>query len=110
MNDRDTIKLNAVPIPKRFMLMGQVIEVEWDKALNHKDDSIGMAVYRENKILLQLGGELFPIPSEQTEQVFLHELIHWIFESLNRKDLKTDEVLVEQIANLVHQAFKTAEY
>ena len=106
----DIIKLNVVPIPKRFMLMGQMIEVEWDELLHHNEDSLGMAVYSENKVLLQPSIKGQPTVKDQMEEVFLHELFHWVFKLLGRRDLRTDETLVEQIANLVHQAYKTAEY
>lgn len=104
------IKLNDVPIPRRFMLMGEIIEVEYTDDLIYKSDDVGHARYRENKIILQRNTETHPIPRAQIEHNFYHELMHFVFEKLNRSEMRSDEMLVDQIAGMLHQAQRTACY
>ena len=97
-------------IPKRFQLYGQTIEVVMDPTIGHNSDCRGLADYRNNKIMLQLPGEQVPCPQSQIEQSFLHELVHYLFDMAGYPDDRKDEVKVERISNLLHQALVTAEY
>ena len=63
-----------------------------------------------NLIRIQPSNSTSPLPQDKVEHVFFHELLHAIFYKLGRNQLKDDEELVEQMAGLLHQAFKTAEY
>lgn len=97
-------------IPKRFQLYGQTIEVVEKPDLLHTDDCRGMAKYRDSRIELQSSSKDNPMPAAQVEQVFCHELVHFLFHMAGYTDDRGDEVKVERISNLLHQALSTAEY
>jgi hypothetical protein len=97
-------------IPKRFKLYGQTINVGWDAKLLHSDDARGMAQYRDNKITLQSSGEHNPHPDTHTEQAFCHELTHYLFHLAGYPEDRADEIKVDRIAQLLHQALTTMEY
>lgn len=97
-------------IPKRFMLYGQSVEVGYDPALLHKDDARGLAIYRDNKIVLQSSSESNPIPQGQIEQAFCHELMHFLFNAAGYSEDRADEAKVDRLGHLLHQALETAIY
>ncbi len=94
-------------IPKTFQLFGQTITVEIDPDLSHEDDASGAALYRTNKIKLTPSTSTDPKIPAQIEKVFLHELMHWIFYMAGESKLRSNEKLVDLIANLLHQALTT---
>ena len=95
-------------IPKRFKLFGQTIEVEFDSDLAFKDDDVGQACYRENKIKLQEPEKDRPL--EQIESIFWHEVVHFICFVLGYHDQRTDEAFVNRFGNAIHQIISTMEY
>lgn len=97
-------------IPSSFYLFGQKIAVEWVDALIDGEDCTGLSVYRRNVIQLQKSNSGIIRSASQLESTFLHELVHYIFFMLGKDDLRKDEVLVDTIAKLLHQAMTTAEY
>jgi hypothetical protein len=97
-------------IPKRFKLYGQTIEVIMDNHLDFNDDRRGEADYRNNKIRLQPAGSQLLHPLTHIEQAFLHELFHFIFDNAGYPDDRKDEIKIERLSNLLHQALSTAEY
>jgi hypothetical protein len=97
-------------IPKRFQLYGQTIEVVMDPTIGYNDDRGGAADYRNNTIHLQSPGEQTPLPQAHVEQIFCHELVHYLFDMAGYPDDRKDEIKVERISNLLHQALTTAEY
>jgi len=94
-------------IPKEFKLMGQTIRVKYVKRLAYKDDAEGYARYRDQEILIQESSENWPRTQEQIEHTFCHELIHYILEKLNEKELRDNEKFVDTFAGLLHQALTT---
>jgi hypothetical protein len=98
-----------VIIPKRFKIFGQTIEVEFHDNLVSKNDEVGHACYRENKIRLQGNTKSVPRPREQTEQGYLHEVVHIIFDQIGKDELRKDEGLVDLFANALHQILTTSE-
>ena len=101
-------------IPDRFKIFGQTITVEWDKQLTNEEDSVGLAVYRRNAIMLQPSTEGKPLSDDQIEQAYLHEVLHFAFKRLDYKvgdvKLSGDERLVDLLANVLHQVLTSAEY
>jgi len=65
-------------IPKSLQLHGQTIKVVHDNQLEHMTGSIGEARYRENQIVLQPNNKGINFPETKLEQVYCHELIHFI--------------------------------
>ncbi len=97
-------------IPKSIELMGETIKIKFVDTLTKSDDAVGMAKFRENIIELQRDSKVYPRNNEQITKTFFHELTHWIFFKLKKKDLNDDEELVDSIADLLAQAQKTAKY
>jgi len=103
-------------IPLRFKLLGQTITVVIDPTPFRENDNCGFASYRENKIKLRPSTETYPLNDEQIEQVFWHELTHFILYYAGaayqgKKDyMHQDEDFVDLVGNLFHQAVSTFEY
>lgn len=97
-------------IPKSLQLHGQTIKVVHDNQLEHMTGSIGEARYRENQIVLQPNNKGINFPETKLEQVYCHELIHFILQHMDKRTLRDDEGFVEPFAQLLHQALTTAKY
>lgn len=96
-------------IPKQFKLFGQTITVEYTNKLVTDNDSVGHAVYRENKIILQKATEGIPRAKEMIEQTFFHELFHLVFNFIGESELRDNEKLIDVISALFHQFICTSE-
>jgi hypothetical protein len=100
-------------IPKSFKLLGNTIEVEFDPSMVNAADAVGEAHYRFNKIKLQGVEGYVGRPQSKIEQSFCHELTHFLLffsECSDTKELYKNELVVDRIAGLLHQALTTAEY
>ena len=97
-------------IPKRFKLLGQTIEVVENPSLGVTDDARGMAHYRMSKIEIQPNGENNPFPDSHIGHTFCHELTHFLFHLAGYPEDRSDEIKVDRIAGLLHQALTTMEY
>ena len=100
-------------IPKSFKLLGHTIIVEEDIGLTTRTDNTGEAHFRHNKIILQPLDGYKDRPISRLEQVFVHELVHFILyfsECEKTKGLTHNELVVDRIASLLHQALSTMEY
>lgn len=97
-------------IPTAFQLFGQRIDVEYDDMLVYEHNALGCSLMGRNLIKLQPDTDQHPIKMEQMEQVFLHELTHWVLDMMDRDDLSKDEHFVDTFSHLLHQAMSTMEY
>lgn len=97
-------------IPNRFKLMGQTIDVRYSNTLIFDDESFGKADYNKNEIILQADCPGVPRQQSQIEKTFYHELVHCILFFLNDDEKRKDEKFVDNIAQLLHQAFITMEF
>ena len=102
--------MTSFAIPSSFYLFGQKITVEYVDTLVENEDATGLSLYRKNVIQLQKPNAGIARPQVQIECTFLHELVHYVFFMLSKDDLRKDEVLVDTVAKLLHQALTTAEY
>ena len=96
-------------IPQKFKLFGRTINVMYDKSILQKDDHIGQACYKEDKIKILPNTESYKMKNYQIEQIFMHELIHFILEAMNENELRINEKFVDIFASLLHQAINTFE-
>jgi hypothetical protein len=96
-------------IPKEFVLFGQKIKVKIDTSILASDDAEGLALYRENTIKIAGHSAVWPQKTSREEQVFLHELVHFILYSMHEDDLRKNEKFVDVFASLLHQALITAK-
>jgi predicted SprT family Zn-dependent metalloprotease len=94
-------------IPKTFELMGQTISVKFVSELLQESDTLGQASYRTGEIKILENSPTYKVTKEKQMQIFLHELMHWIFYKLNKEDLCKDEDLVDMVAGLLLQTLKT---
>lgn len=94
-------------IPRQFELLGHTITVEYDQQLLHKDNCLGLAVYRDNKIILQPSTDDNPLPKEKALSYFCHELMHFLLFFAEQDDLRQDEKAVNLMGNLLMQFLKT---
>jgi predicted SprT family Zn-dependent metalloprotease len=97
-------------IPRRLKLLGRTITVEYDPMLDGRDGTVGEARYTSDSIALQPNTDTFRRPQTQLEQVFLHELVHYILNEMNEYDLRRNEKFVDVFAGLLHQALTTMEF
>lgn len=95
-------------IPKYFELMGTRIEVIEDADIMRDNDARGKADYRMECIRLAPDSPVCRMSRSQLEHTFLHEVIHWIFFKLNKRNLNDDEDLVDMIADLLHQVIESS--
>lgn len=98
-------------IPSSFMLFGETIKVVFKKDLIDREDIVGAACYRQNRIELQdIKQEAYNRPESQMEVTFLHELVHFILWSLGEDEFRKDEKLVNLISRALHQVLTTMKY
>jgi hypothetical protein len=92
-------------IPKRFQLLGHVIQVrilprsKW----RHGKGVVGM--WEPEKLRIDLLSN--PIDT-QLQTVFTHELVHAMLDHMSH-ELSHDEVFVDQLGHLLQQALTTFE-
>jgi len=91
--------------PKSFELGGQTINILLREDMS-KVDAHGMARYDDCEIWFDSKIK----PNDLKAITFYHELMHFIFHTLGKEDMKNDEGLVDSIGNLLWQAHKTARY
>ncbi len=103
INDMDGLVKKMI-IPKEFQIFGQIYKVEYNDFLIRDNDDVGLAVYRENKILLQKPSKENGRTKNMTEQTFLHELMHIIYHSISEPELRDNEKLVDLISSALHQS------
>jgi len=95
-------------IPKSFKLFGHTITVEYQSDLYFTSDCLGRTDYRTYKIILQPSLNTYPISQELQEQIFMHEVLHWIFFFLGEDNLRDNENLIDLIANMLVQVDKSS--
>jgi predicted SprT family Zn-dependent metalloprotease len=103
-------------VPKRFRLMGQIIDVVYRPDQFRDSGWEGVASYQTNQIVLQPSSDAVPLKPEALEQTFLHEMVHFILYHSGaaytgkRDYMHQDEGFVDLTASLLHQALTTMEY
>lgn len=106
-------------IPKQFKLLGRTIEVKHNPRLFQERNWNGAACYEEGTIELQPICEVNRMSVDKAEQVFCHELAHFLLyvsgAAVNH-DLKSggyihnNEEFVDLLGSCVHQVLTTMEY
>ena len=96
-------------IPKKLKLFGQTINVEFVDNLINDRDAVGLAIYRENKILLQKNVDGTKITKEMMEQTFIHEVTHFIIYLMGENELQNNEKFIDILSSLFHQFLITSE-
>ena len=97
-------------IPKKTRIFSTEIKVIMEDKLEHETGCVGEANYNMGLIKIQNSTKERPVTKVALEQIYLHELIHWIFNQLNEHDLRKNEKLVDTMSMALHQALTDAEY
>lgn len=114
MSNDESVRVREIPIPTRFRLQGEWINIVHSKTLNYDQNYLGKADYNTNTIILQENVPGASFPKDKEENIYLHEVVHFILEKADGEahnpPLYTNEPLVERIAGMLHQFLQTAEY
>ena len=95
-------------IPKRFTLGGQTITVEYEEGLGVDKGLLGCIQFGTNQITLQPVMKGL-ITKTMAEEVFVHEMVHGIFNKCMPEEADTEQN-VSAVATLLYQALTTMEY
>jgi len=95
-------------IPKKIQIGGREIEVVFDNKHCDISGGYGMADWWEGKIYLQDKTHDTERPQDFINQTFIHEVMHWILQTLNN-NLKDDDTFCEQVSHLMYQVIKQIE-
>jgi len=98
--------MNEFQIPSRITLAGIPIDIVIDDTFAQKHNCAGQSCYQSQTIHL----DTKITPRESAEQTLIHEILHWCFYILGEDELRNNERIVDSLAHLLYQAFKTAEY
>lgn len=101
---------HAFKIPESFYLFGQKISVVAKESIESEDGNYGYAKFCKQIIEIQKPMAGVTMTEQRQEQVFCHELMHWLFHMAEKPKLASDEELVNMMGNLLHQFMTTAEY
>ena len=91
-------------IPESFDLANRTYTVRWMTGAEEKkySDEDGNCRVEEAQVLIRKGKH-----KDYRDHTFLHELMHAVFNAAGREKEYEDEGLVDSVAGLLHQFFKT---
>jgi hypothetical protein len=87
-------------IPKSFQLLGKRYEVvmvpveEWSE-----EELVGLCSPQKLEVSIKCG-----LKPQLQEHIYLHEMMHAIFDAMGEEKLYTDEAFIDTLAGLLHQA------
>lgn len=93
-------------IPEAYMIFGKTYKVSFSKDLLTHTGNVGRAVYSSGEIIIQ--DQLTSRAEDETEQTFLHEVVHTILRDTGESDLSDNEDVVDKIASAFHQVLITS--
>lgn len=94
-------------IPEKFYLDGKPVHVVIDDEYLNKKRYLGLAVFKKSLIRLCNIFKGKPVAKTEKEQVFYHELVHMILDSIGRHELKYDEDFVDDFSARLYEYEKT---
>ena len=97
-------------IPKKFELIHKTINIVYDKKIIDDNNAVGLANYRQNQIILHQNGDNVKRPEKDCICTFFHEVFHHTFNALGEKDLRDNEKLIDNLASVFTQIFKTMKF
>lgn len=97
-------------IPHSFQLQGRTIEVVFDNERCNSAGAFGLADLNFNKILLANSHDGKDLPSSMIQFTLLHEVIHFVLDSMGEEKLGANEKFVDQMAGYLHQILETSKY
>lgn len=94
-----------VKIPKEITLINQKIKIELDKDFVNRDNTLGFADYKNQKIILDDSKQWAAFKDE----TYYHELTHWVLYVMGN-DLHNDEKFVSLFSSLLHQSVLSSKF
>lgn len=104
------MQMNEIKIPKEFSVYGSKVRVEYDDDRCEDKKAYGFTVHSDQSIILSSKDGSTKLTKQKKELAFIHELMHFILDSMQELELSENEKFVHTLASLIHQAFKTAVY
>ena len=93
-------------IPDKIQILGVEIPTVWDDKLCDDKEVYGHADYNKGIILLQKKTLHTERSDDMLWQVYLHEVMHWIYHILRYPDDRGDEDKVDRMASAILQIIK----
>ncbi len=93
-------------IPSKLKIVNKVIKIVWDKELITHDDFYGACEYRYERIKIQPSTKSWPRSEQDIEHTFFHELTHYILDTMNEGELRSNEKFVDVFSGILHQVLK----
>ncbi len=92
-------------IPKSFRLGGFKIDVQMEDSLAEEEGILGQSLYHSQQIRL----DPCAAPRQFIEQVYITQLVDWIFHVMGERELRENKRVSLVFANFLYQALVTAE-
>lgn len=93
-------------IPTQLQLGGQTIKIVIDNDIII-DDNLGLSHDCKNLITIANKYKSDPLSFESIEQTIWHEIFHLILNKLGYDEQSDNEIFVQSVSLLIHQAIKT---
>ena len=93
-------------IPESYMIFGRTYKVSFSKNLVTHTGNVGKVTYSSGEVVIQ--DPLTSRAEDETEQTFLHEVMHTILNATGESELNDDEDKVDKIASALHQVLITS--
>jgi len=97
-------------VPSSFMLFATKINVVFENERLNDKNLLGESSYAESKISLINTIRMDKMSDDKILDVFYHEKVHMILDSMNKSELSADEDFVDIFAKLLRQADETSKY
>lgn len=97
-------------IPKSFKLFGTTWNVRVDDKHLNTVESYGQENYTTTEIILSTVSGMTELSEDRILDTYYHERTHAILDSMNERELSTNEKFVDVFSKLLRQADETAEY
>jgi len=95
----------TMKIPKHIKLASRSIAIKYVKTLSFDDDATGMAMFRRREIHLQKPTNSLPYNKQKTDEDFIHETLHHIFDitAMDFESKDKEEETINRIVPYLHQ-------
>lgn len=97
-------------VPKSFKVFATTIRVVFENERLNDKNLLGESSYVESKISLIDTNSMDKLSKDKILDVFYHEKVHIILDSMNKQELSRDEDFVDIFAKLWRQSDETAKY
>jgi hypothetical protein len=97
-------------IPKSFKLFSSTINIKFDNEKCQIEDLLGECNLDDKLIVLSNSKNFKPLPEDTIIDTFYHEKVHMLLKALNRRELSSDEIFVDNLAMLLRQSDETTIY